>query len=128
MHSPASPCSTSMTTAWTVSRSSVGLGFSAQHQGDDQPDLDHGDGERQHQGPERLAHPERHHLGMVDGRDHVAQQRRDQHQRERLETHLADQEPSRHAEHRQDDRVQGNAIDGSAGHTPSFREDIHKMA
>ena len=95
------------------------VGLSAQHEGDDQPYLDHRDGERKHQRPEGLAHPERHHLGMVDGRNHVAEQHRGQHQRERLQTHLADQEPRCHAERRQNSCVQGNSIDGCAGHAPS---------
>ena len=43
------------------------VGLAAQHHGDDQPDLDHRHGERQHQRPEGLAHPECHHFGMVHG-------------------------------------------------------------
>ena len=75
--------------------------------------------QREHQGAEGFAHPQRHDLGMVDGGDHVAEQHRHQHQRDRLQAHLADQQPGGDAEHRQDDRVQRGSIHGCACHAPS---------
>jgi hypothetical protein len=41
-----------------------------EHHGHDQGYLDHRDREGQHQRSEWFAHPVRHHLGVMDGRDH----------------------------------------------------------
>ena len=57
----------------------------AEGQHHDQPHLDHRHRDRQHQGPERLAHPVGHHLGVVDRGQHGPDQHdRDQGQQQRL--------------------------------------------
>ena len=54
-----------------------GVVAAAEHQGQDQRDLDDRDGDREHQGAERLTHPVGDHLGVVDGsEDRGGQQQR----------------------------------------------------
>ena len=60
-----------ITAAKTVSRARVeASGAAGDHQGDDQRHLDDGDGDGEHQRPERLADPVSDHLGVVDGGEH----------------------------------------------------------
>ena len=47
-----------------------GVGFTGQHQRDDQRQFDYRHGQRQHQGAVRLPQPERDELGVVDGNHH----------------------------------------------------------
>jgi hypothetical protein len=63
----------------------LGLLAAADHQGDDERDLDDRDGHREDQGTERLADPVGDDLGVVDGGEHgrAEQQGDDHHQRRR---------------------------------------------
>ncbi len=73
-----------MTAANTVSRASAEVSLSRRdHQRDDQRHLDHGDRDREHQGAERLADPERDHLGVVHRGQHRADQEHRHHRRRR---------------------------------------------
>ena len=67
---PRMPLQVIIAAANTVSRASVAFLRVADHQRDDQADLDDGDRDRQHQRAERLADAVRDHLGVVDGGDH----------------------------------------------------------
>jgi hypothetical protein len=84
----------------------------------DQRHLDDRHGERQYERSVRLADPQRDHFGMVDGGNHIADQRRGRHQREPSRTDLADREPRRDAERGQDRDMKRNAADGGGGHAP----------
>jgi hypothetical protein len=53
----------------------------AEHDGDDQPELDHRDRQCEQDCAEGLPDPQRHHLGVVHGGQHRGQQRDDQHAR-----------------------------------------------
>ena len=98
------------------SRINVGLGSPPSMRETIKSDLNHRDGERKHQRAEWFAHAERHDLGMVDGRDHVAEQHHDQQQRQRLQACFADKQPDCYAQRRQQDCVRGNSIDGGSSH------------
>lgn len=71
---------------------------------------------RQHKCSVGLAYPECHYFGVVHGSYHIAKQHCSQHQRKEPQTHFADREPGRDAEHGQDRDMQRNAIDRRAGH------------
>jgi hypothetical protein len=63
-----------ITAANTVSRPAPSSRAAGQHQRDDERDLDHGDGDREHHRAERLAHAVRDDLRVVNGRQHAADQ------------------------------------------------------
>ena len=58
----------------TVSRASVGLAFARQHDRQDQGDLDHGDGDGEHQRAVRLAGAMGDDVGMMHAGEHHAHQ------------------------------------------------------
>ena len=62
-----------ITAANTVSRATNRrLRAASKHERNDQRDLDHRDGEREHERAERLADPMRDHLGVMHGGEHAA--------------------------------------------------------
>ena len=86
-----------------VARERRGLVAAGDHERDDQRHLDHGDRDREHERPERLADPVRHHLGVVDGGQHGPGQQQpgdDQHDRAGMAAERDDRDQRRGGRHR----------------------------
>jgi hypothetical protein len=96
-----------------------GFGLAAEHDRDDQAELDHRDRQGQQHRAEGLADPAGHHLGMVHGREHGAEQGGDQHCRRGRPGAAVQQEMHRECQRRHGDRPVGQQALGG-GHRQSL--------